>query len=193
MNDKIKEILEDIKEIYYFRPLLDYITNLQENYDRIYNENCKLREKHNITDISLLDENNRLQEEKKDILNKLKESAIWYDDSKQLLDHITNLQEENQKLNNKIKILNSKIKLLEHNCKQAEDSCRQHRLANKNKKRRLQRREEQINLYKSRNEKAIEYMNNYNELVVPDANIKSLILKEEYKKIINLLQGKSDE
>lgn len=41
--------------------------------------------------------------------------------------------------------------------------------------------------------KAIEYMNNYNELVVPDANIKSLILKEEYKKIINLLQGKSDE
>ena len=28
--------------------ILDYITNLQENYDRIYNENCKLRE-HNET------------------------------------------------------------------------------------------------------------------------------------------------
>lgn len=41
--------------------LLDYITNLQENYERIYNENCKLRKEHNITDISLLDENNRLK------------------------------------------------------------------------------------------------------------------------------------
>ena len=30
MKDKIKEILEDIKEIYYFKPLLDYITNIQE-------------------------------------------------------------------------------------------------------------------------------------------------------------------
>ena len=29
MKDKIKEILEDIKEIYYFKPLLEYITNLQ--------------------------------------------------------------------------------------------------------------------------------------------------------------------
>lgn len=30
---------------------------LQENYDRIYAENCKLREEHNINDVSLLDEN----------------------------------------------------------------------------------------------------------------------------------------
>ncbi len=66
------------------RKLLDYITNLQKkydkalsdlvkvshkimelskNYDRIYNENCKLIEKHNITDISLLDENFDLQQE----------------------------------------------------------------------------------------------------------------------------------
>lgn len=34
---------------------------LQENYDRIYAENCKLREEHNINDISLLDENYRLK------------------------------------------------------------------------------------------------------------------------------------
>lgn len=34
---------------------------LKENYDRIYNENCKLREEHNINDISLLDENYRLK------------------------------------------------------------------------------------------------------------------------------------
>lgn len=31
------------------------ITNLQENYERIYNENCKLREKQNITDNVLLE------------------------------------------------------------------------------------------------------------------------------------------
>ena len=42
---------------------------LSENYDRIYNENCKLREEHNITDISLLDENYKI----KDNWNKLKE------------------------------------------------------------------------------------------------------------------------
>lgn len=41
--------------------LLDYITRLQENYERIYNENCILKEKHNITDISLLDENYNLK------------------------------------------------------------------------------------------------------------------------------------
>ena len=35
---------------------------LKENYDRIYNENCKLREEHNITDISLLDENQELKQ-----------------------------------------------------------------------------------------------------------------------------------
>ena len=34
---------------------------LEENYDRIYNENCILREKHNINDIGLLDENYKLQ------------------------------------------------------------------------------------------------------------------------------------
>lgn len=35
MNDEIKEILEDIKEIYYFKPLLDYITNLQQENERL--------------------------------------------------------------------------------------------------------------------------------------------------------------
>lgn len=34
---------------------------LKENYERLYNENCKLRERHNINDISLLDENYRLE------------------------------------------------------------------------------------------------------------------------------------
>ena len=44
---------------------------LQENYDRIYNENCKLREEHNINDISLLDENYRL----KKVIDKIKKEV----------------------------------------------------------------------------------------------------------------------
>lgn len=39
----------------------------KKDYDRIYTENCRLREKHNITDISLLDENYRLN----NIMNEL--------------------------------------------------------------------------------------------------------------------------
>ena len=36
------------------------IDRLDKEYERIYNENCKLRENHNINDITLLDENERL-------------------------------------------------------------------------------------------------------------------------------------
>lgn len=42
INDKIKEILEDIKGIYYFKPLLDYITNLQKENERLNREVAKL-------------------------------------------------------------------------------------------------------------------------------------------------------
>lgn len=52
--------------------------------------------------------------------------------------------------------------------------------------------QQELERYKNIVDKAIEYMNNYNELVVPDANIKSLILKEEYKKIIDILQGSNE-
>ena len=56
--------------------LLDYITNLQENYERIYNENCKLREERNITDVSLLDENYNLRQENEKLKEMIKESEI---------------------------------------------------------------------------------------------------------------------
>lgn len=39
MEDKIKEILEDIKEIYYFKPLLDYITNLKQRCEYLERSN----------------------------------------------------------------------------------------------------------------------------------------------------------
>lgn len=86
MNDEIKEILETLGGIasgdwIQMLPkeadkLLDYITNLQENYERIYNENCKLREQHNIDDISLLDENERLNtnlQEKQHLIDNIAE------------------------------------------------------------------------------------------------------------------------
>ena len=67
-KDKFNEIL-----LYYHFKQNEEIEQLQrenkqlkENYERIYNENCILREKHNINDIGLLDENYKL----KQIINK---------------------------------------------------------------------------------------------------------------------------
>ena len=80
MNEKISKIkLELLKEEFTKQIKDSYILNLsmilldefeklktenkqlKENYDRIYNENCILREKHNINDIGLLDENYKLK------------------------------------------------------------------------------------------------------------------------------------
>ena len=52
-----------------FNEIVGEYDRLKVEYERIYNENCKLREQHNINDISLLDENNRLN----NIINKLEE------------------------------------------------------------------------------------------------------------------------
>lgn len=149
---------------HHWEELLDYIINLQEENNKLKNLEYKF------FDCSG------------------DEESFTLEDYLQLGNKLYDLQEENQKLNNKIKRLNSKIKLLEHNCKQAEDSCRQHRLANKNKKRRLQRREEQINLYKTRNEKAIEYIK---------SNLDNTgwleIGSQDVDVLLNILQGKSDE
>ena len=56
--------------------IIEEYDRLKENYERIYNENCKLREEHNITDIKLLDENNRL----KNIIDELEK---WIEEHKQ--------------------------------------------------------------------------------------------------------------
>lgn len=68
-----KDILRDSQCINYKYYHNDCIENLQqenkqlkENYERIYNENCKLREEHNITDISLLDEKQELKSQLED-------------------------------------------------------------------------------------------------------------------------------
>lgn len=47
MTDEVKEILEDIKEIYYFKPLLDYITNLQKRLDFMIDRNDEKQERIN--------------------------------------------------------------------------------------------------------------------------------------------------
>lgn len=60
-------------------------------------------------------------------------------------------------------------------------------------KAKLETRKELCDNLQQRIDKAIEYMKNYNEFVVPEADIKSLILKEEYKKIIAILGDKEKE
>ena len=69
-----------------YNDMFDENKQLKENYERIYNENCKLREEHNITDISLLDENYKLKDnwnKLKKYINKANEDLYWtnnYDD-----------------------------------------------------------------------------------------------------------------
>lgn len=67
-RNAFNEIVEDNQklknEVVYSKVEID---RLNKEYERIYNENCKLRENHNITDIKLLDENNRLN----NIINEL--------------------------------------------------------------------------------------------------------------------------
>lgn len=63
--DEIVEDNQKLKnEIVYSKVEID---RLNKEYERIYNENCKLRENHNINDITLLDENERLN----NIINEL--------------------------------------------------------------------------------------------------------------------------
>lgn len=126
MNEEIKEILHELdchgvlngKQD---RDLLNYITKLQEekqklekNYDRIYNENCKLREQHNITDISLLDENQKL----KKLCNKYEEEhnsafKLWTVKMEEMPDYEERmkLKQENEKLNKIIDGLENYLKV----------------------------------------------------------------------------------
>lgn len=64
------------KQLEFYKQLSEQLQQenkqLKENYERIYNENCKLKKEHNITDISLLDKNYKL----KDNWNKLKQKMI---------------------------------------------------------------------------------------------------------------------
>lgn len=73
MNNKIEVC---IGEDYYLQ-LIDKVNEydrLKELYERIYNENCILRENHNINDISLLD---KLYKQKK-VFDKIKEEIKKY-------------------------------------------------------------------------------------------------------------------
>lgn len=71
-KNAFNEIVEDNQklknEIIYAKTEID---RLNKEYERIYNENCKLRENHNINDITLLDENERLN----NIINELEKWA----------------------------------------------------------------------------------------------------------------------
>ena len=60
--EDLANAVERFKKIPTYDELLKENKILKENYERIYNENCILREKHNINDIGLLDENYKLKQ-----------------------------------------------------------------------------------------------------------------------------------
>ena len=76
-RNAFNEIVEDNQklknEVVYSKVEID---RLNKEYERIYNENCKLREEHNITDIKLLDENNRLKNIIDELEKELREGSF---------------------------------------------------------------------------------------------------------------------
>lgn len=68
---------------------------LKANYERLYNENCKLIEEHNITDINLLDENYELQQK---YLNAVVGYKTTMAEKEQLNSLVNSCQEEIRKL-----------------------------------------------------------------------------------------------
>lgn len=84
------------------KAVIKELNRLNKEYERIYNENCKLREEHNITDIKLLDENNRLNniiDELEKWLKKEHENGyeVYYLMAIQdILDKLKELKEENK-------------------------------------------------------------------------------------------------
>lgn len=146
--------------------ILDLITNLQQNYERIYNENCKLREEHNITDISLLDENYNLQQE----INKLTaESTEW--ESK-----CYDLQEENEELKDIVIEKDSQIKEM---------------ILQKTDYTAVNILEMKLEDYKSRCEKAIPMLKELNECIKDILGIEIDI--KNISDIENILQNGSDD
>jgi hypothetical protein len=107
MNEEIIKRLKDSLD-YEFqlsfkdrKQLLDYITNLQQkieeyqkDYERLYIEDCKLRENHNIDDISLLDENYKLQQDLDKANDIIEKDRQFY---KCRMDEYVELKKENER------------------------------------------------------------------------------------------------
>lgn len=91
-RNAFNEIVEDNQklknEVVYSKVEID---RLNKEYERIYNENCKLRENHNINDITLLDENERLN----NIIEELsKDVDMWNKKYNEQFDIINELEKE---------------------------------------------------------------------------------------------------
>ena len=93
-------------------------TELKENYERIYNENCKLREEHNITDISLLDEN---QELKKKYENAVVDYETTMFEKEQLNSLVNSCQEEIRQLKKQLEDANEQISYLRRSIERKEE------------------------------------------------------------------------
>ena len=121
-----KDILNDSQCINYKYYHNDCIENLQqenkqlkENYERIYNENCKLREEHNITDISLLDEN---QELKQKYLNAVADYETTMFEKEQSNSLVNSCQEEIRRLKKQLESANEQISYLRRSIERKEDT-----------------------------------------------------------------------
>lgn len=91
-RNTFNEIVEDNQklknEVVYSKVEID---RLNKEYERIYNENCKLRENHNINDITLLDENERLN----NIIKELsKDVDMWNKKYNEQFDIINELEKD---------------------------------------------------------------------------------------------------
>lgn len=82
---------------------------LSENYDRIYNENCKLSEEHNINDISLLDENYKLKKEIDILLNVQEECEKSLHKIRELKRELNKVNDENEKLQQEVNYLSKEV------------------------------------------------------------------------------------
>ena len=204
MNDEIKEILKLLKRCdntylkientngkteyeykkvndlrldgYHSQLLLDYITNLQEELE----EEKRIEQK----DLELIND----YEDK--ITNLHQEKDKQYEDNLTLAQEITNLQEENESLKNKL------------NCKEYFSSTMPENtefvILTKNNYDRQQRDIElELIDYKSRIEKAVEYINKHcvNEKVSKEVGYKCYTMADtnELEKIIKILNGGKDE
>lgn len=111
--------------------------------------------------------------------------------SKLLLDYITNLQEENQKLKQErqnIDNRNHNQKIANRKLQEEIESVRKN---NRTRKNRCRKQTKKKNMYKTRNEKAVEYITT-EQLYTNYQWGKSQYVKI-LKDLLEILQGKSDE
>lgn len=207
--------------------VIDYITNLQQeieeykkDYDRLYIEDCKLRENHNIDDISLLDENYKLQQDldkANDIIAKDRQffkcrmdeyvelkkenEFLKLNNPEQNIEHFRIVKENRRKIDN-LRKENEKLQTTANNCKQENERLKEElnytvsQVQHNQIVTKLCKEKED---YKSRCKKAIEYIYHWSSQrkFFFDKIDRQLNGKPEFKgdiaDLLNILKGSDDK